>query len=489
MASGAGQSKEERDLIEISSAQQKHPLYRRELSESGQEKHEEQVLPRGYERARRLGAHARGANSEVDLETSGEFGREEKLGPGRDVHMADQRQGSEGKRQAPAKIDPLQLHWEGETLHLGENLWESLQKLEGSNGTGFALGESRLTIPAGRLSETEAADTLATQKSEEQMRMSLEEPSLLSSNPSNFGQGNQLKNPSPVGYEEKPLEGLNKLTNTDGNQMHHNPVSIRYKENLLNDRDIVIQGQTAVKYAKEGARVTDEDEFEMFKMAQVGSSGKGHSAGGSKPISADSFDATHNPLMGKERGSLREQPADLPDQDLSRAVLSEISSQFSEGYGDLPSTGDSLQGAANSLPNNGSSFSAASDGQHSRNGQQSSSQQTRGSLNDFQQELVGAFEEGLACMENGLPLFDGNVTFLAGASTYDSCAFVGNSGMLRAAESGMEIDVHQVVLRSNQAPTKGETTSCSYSYFSGGACRREAFYSPTRGATLVLDVA
>jgi hypothetical protein len=456
MASGAGQSKEERDLIEVSSAQQKHPPNRRELSESGQGSYEEQVLPRGYERARRLGAHARGAKSEADLETSGEVAREEKLGAERNVHVADKRQASEGKWQAPAKIDPLQLHWEGETLHLGENLWESLQKLESSNGTGFALGDSQFTVPGGRLLQTEAADTLPTQ-SEQQMRMSSEEPSLLSSNPSNFGQGNQLhKNSIPVGYEEKPLEEINELKFSDGNQLHHNSVSVKYKESPLNSRDIVIQGQTAVKYAKEGARVTDEDEFEMFKMAQVGSSGKGHFARGSKPISLQSFGATHSP--GKVRGSVRKQPADLPDQDLSRAVLSELSSQAS---GDLPRTGDSLQGATNSLPNGGNSFSAASDGQHLLNRQQSSSEQTRGSLNDFQQEIVGAFEEGLACMESGLPLFDGNLTLMTGASAYDSCAFVGNSGMLRAAEDGAKIDGHEVVLRSNQAPTKGKKTSCS----------------------------
>ncbi|XP_071964534.1 alpha-2,8-sialyltransferase 8B-like [Antedon mediterranea] len=39
--------------------------------------------------------------------------------------------------------------------------------------------------------------------------------------------------------------------------------------------------------------------------------------------------------------------------------------------------------------------------------------------------------------------------------TYDTCAIVGNSGVLKHSHCGEEIDEHDFVLRNNMAPTEG----------------------------------
>lgn len=54
-------------------------------------------------------------------------------------------------------------------------------------------------------------------------------------------------------------------------------------------------------------------------------------------------------------------------------------------------------------------------------------------------------------LRNALPEDD----FLAGRM-YNSCAVVGNSGLLLSFELGPEIDAHDMVMRFNLAPTNGE---------------------------------
>eukprot|EP00873_Tetraselmis_striata_P002620 jgi/Tetstr1/422884/TSEL_001296.t1 len=63
------------------------------------------------------------------------------------------------------------------------------------------------------------------------------------------------------------------------------------------------------------------------------------------------------------------------------------------------------------------------------------------------------WEQHMAEIEKHLPLLSSDL--FGGRRMYGSCAVVGNSGNLRHAEWGAEIDRHEAVFRFNRAPTAG----------------------------------
>eukprot|EP00873_Tetraselmis_striata_P002621 jgi/Tetstr1/422885/TSEL_001297.t1 len=63
------------------------------------------------------------------------------------------------------------------------------------------------------------------------------------------------------------------------------------------------------------------------------------------------------------------------------------------------------------------------------------------------------WEQHMAEIEKHLPLLSSDL--FGGRRMYGSCAVVGNSGNLRRAEWGAEIDRHEAVFRFNRAPTAG----------------------------------
>ena len=71
---------------------------------------------------------------------------------------------------------------------------------------------------------------------------------------------------------------------------------------------------------------------------------------------------------------------------------------------------------------------------------------------------------------------------------HDTCAVVGNSGVLLSSERGAEIDAHEAVLRINYAPTKGfeKYVGSRTTYDLGGGvsvCTHNARSRSTEGST------
>lgn len=161
-----------------------------------------------------------------------------------------------------------------------------------------------------------------------------------------------------------------------------------------------------------------------------------------------------------DEGSSRRMGNDKPsDEDLALAVLPEFGvlsvDSLSARANNLSEADGSLQNVLNRTSNTEAPHLSVIKADNSFQKQE---RLINGRLEDvtYRQALLRSFQEGLDCMAPGLELFDGNASLMTGASAYGRCAFVGNSGMMRAAERGEEIDGHDVILRSNQAPTKGK---------------------------------
>ena len=363
-----------------------HVQHSRKLTEAAKTYH---VVPRGFERARRLGSQLESNERAEEIgneDRRSEQKKEEKL-------LESLRERAETDIQQ-ANLESLM------DINEPESAW---QKIENMESVRKEAGKSKRDV----LSEARQIDS--------QTKVDKDEHS----------------------FQEKLKE--------EGFQSHQ----------VQNASIILTAGGTGVEGSVSAAAILgsfrgapEEDEYEMFKIM-----------GGKKEAIEDESSL---PAVGQLAGNR----TTLDDeQDLSLAVFADTSEAEADSLtvieGSLSGTNSGSELGSSTL----STLERVGVPQSGNLAQLTDDVSGGGSSDDLPEKLVEAFEEGLACMPVGLPLFDGDASLISGARAYGSCAFVGNAGTLRAAERGGEIDSHDLVLRSNQAPTGGKDTCSPISFF------------------------